>query len=48
LQGVSGDSSSERRLRALRNPPIQVKPLSQPQPLPRPIIRRGDSDRGGV
>jgi hypothetical protein len=37
LQGVSGDSSSERRLMALRRPPVQVEPLSQPQPLPRPI-----------
>ena len=37
LQGVSGDSSAERRERALRRPPVQVEPLSQPQPLPRPI-----------
>jgi len=37
LQGVSGDSSAERRLRVLRNPPIQVEPLDTPQPLPRPV-----------
>ena len=41
IQSVAGDSMAERRARIIQNPSLTVKPLSTPQPLPKPI-------RGGV